>query len=46
MCEYVFDSFEDFLAAFNPHAAVLQGDIPNDTDVTPMIQISAVEILQ
>lgn len=46
MCQYVFDSLEDFLAAFNPHAAVLQGDIPNYTDLTPIIQISAVEILR
>lgn len=44
MCHYLFDSMEDFLAAFTPHAALLQGDMPNYTDITPVIQVSAVEI--
>ncbi len=44
MCHYLFDSVEDFLAAFTPHAELLQGDMPNYTDITPVIQISAVEI--
>ncbi|MGH7494972.1 MAG: EthD family reductase [bacterium] len=44
LCHYLFDSVEDFLAAFMPHAELLQGDIPNYTDITPVIQISAVEI--
>jgi uncharacterized protein (TIGR02118 family) len=44
LCQYLFDSVEDFLAAFMPHAEVLQGDMPNYTDITPVIQISAVEI--
>jgi uncharacterized protein (TIGR02118 family) len=44
MCHYEFESFEDFLAVFNAHAAILQGDIPNYTDLTPEIQINAVEI--
>ena len=44
MCQYVFDSAEDFLAAFNQHAELLQGDIPNYTDIQPVIQFSAVEI--
>jgi uncharacterized protein (TIGR02118 family) len=46
MCQYVFDSLEDFLAAFNPHAAFLQGDMANYTDIEPIIQISAVEIMR
>jgi uncharacterized protein (TIGR02118 family) len=46
MCQYLFDSFEDFLAAFNPHAAFLQGDMVNYTDSEPIIQISAVEIMR
>ena len=45
MCHYLFDSFEDFLAAFNPHAEFLQGDIVKYTDIEPIIQINAVEIL-
>lgn len=46
MCQYMFDSLEDFLAAFNPHAALLQGDMLNYTDIEPTIQISAVEIVR
>ena len=46
MCQYLFDSLEDFLAAFNPHAAFLQGDMVNYTDIQPIIQISAVEIMR
>jgi uncharacterized protein (TIGR02118 family) len=44
MCHYLFESIEDFLAAFQEHAAFLQGDIPNYTDVSALIQFSAVEI--
>ena len=44
MCHYLFDSVEDFLAAFTPHATLLQSDMPNYTDTKPIIQISAVEI--
>jgi uncharacterized protein (TIGR02118 family) len=44
MCHYLFDSTEDFLAAFNQHADLLQGDIPNYTDIAPIIQFSSVEI--
>jgi uncharacterized protein (TIGR02118 family) len=46
MCLYLFDSLEDFLAAFNPHAAFLQGDMVNYTDIEPIIQINAVEIMR
>jgi hypothetical protein len=44
MCHYLFDSAEDFLAAFQHHADVLQGDTPNYTDLQAVIQFSAVEI--
>jgi uncharacterized protein (TIGR02118 family) len=44
MCHYVFDSAEDFLAAFTQHAELLQRDIPNYTDIAPVIQFSSVEI--
>lgn len=44
MCHFLFDSLEDFMAAFTPHAAVLQGDIPNYTDVEPVIQVNEVLI--
>lgn len=41
MCQYLFDTPEDFLAAFNLHAALLQSDMVNYTDIEPIIQISA-----
>lgn len=44
MCHYLFHSAEDFMSAFTPHAAVLQGDMPNYTDIEPVIQISEVLI--
>jgi uncharacterized protein (TIGR02118 family) len=44
LCHYLFDTVEDFVAAFMPHAELLQGDIPNYTDITPVIQFSVVEI--
>jgi len=39
-----FTSAEDFMAAFMLHAEVLQGDMPNYTDIEPVIQISEVLI--
>ncbi len=42
LCHFLFDSAEDFMAAFMPHAAVLQGDMPNYTDIPPVIQVSEV----
>ena len=44
MCDYVFRSVEDFVAAFMPHAGRLQGDMPAYTDITPIIQINEVLI--
>jgi uncharacterized protein (TIGR02118 family) len=44
MCHFSFESAEDFMAAFMPHAPELQGDIPNYTDVAPVIQINEVLI--
>ena len=46
MCHFLFLSVEDFLAAFQPHAEVLQGDMPNYTDIKPVIQFSKVLITQ
>jgi uncharacterized protein (TIGR02118 family) len=46
MCQYLFESVEDFLAAFNPHAAFLQADMVNYTDIKQIIKISAVEIMR
>jgi uncharacterized protein (TIGR02118 family) len=44
MCHYLFDTADDFMAAFLPHAAELQGDMPNYTDIETIIQISEVAI--
>ncbi|SRR5579862_7920934 len=38
------ETVEDFLAAFTPIADQLQGDIPNYTDIQPMIQFSEIRI--
>jgi uncharacterized protein (TIGR02118 family) len=46
MCHFSFDSVESFMAAFVPHAAVLQGDIPNYTDVAPVIQFNEILMSQ
>ena len=42
MCHYLFDTADDFMAAFMPHAAELQGDMPNYTDIETIIQVSEV----
>lgn len=44
MCHFLFDSAEDFMAAFTPHAEALQGDMQNYTDIEPVIQINEVVI--
>jgi len=44
MCHFLFDSTENFMAAFTPNAAVLQGDMPNYTNIEPVIQVSEVLI--
>ena len=46
MCHYTFTTAEDFVAAFMPHAAVLQGDIANYTTIAPIGQFSTVEIAE
>ncbi|HRQ36389.1 MAG TPA: EthD family reductase [Chloroflexota bacterium] len=46
MCHYLFDTFDGFLAAFLPHAATLQADMPNYTDIEPVMQVSEVAISQ
>ncbi|HXX33347.1 MAG TPA: EthD family reductase [Thermodesulfobacteriota bacterium] len=39
-----FDSVEAFQTAFGPHAQTINGDVPNYTDIQPLIQISEVKI--
>jgi uncharacterized protein (TIGR02118 family) len=38
------DSVEAFQAAFGPHTKEIMGDIPNYTDIQPVIQISEVVV--
>jgi uncharacterized protein (TIGR02118 family) len=40
----LFDSPESFQQAFEPHADAILGDIPNYTDIEPVIQISDVKL--
>ncbi len=39
-----FDTVEDFQSSFGPHAAAIMADVPNYTDVAPVIQVSDVHI--
>jgi uncharacterized protein (TIGR02118 family) len=43
-CFFTFDSVDSFLAAFMPHAAELQADIPNYTSIGPQIQFNEILI--
>lgn len=44
MCHFLFDTVESFIAAFSPNAAALQGDMPNYTDINPVVQYREVVI--
>jgi uncharacterized protein (TIGR02118 family) len=44
LCHLRFDSVEAFQTAFGPHAAAIQNDISNYTNVPPVIQISDVKM--
>lgn len=37
-----FDTIEAFQQAFGPHATTIMGDIPNFTNVEPVVQISRI----
>ncbi len=41
-CHFLFNSIEDFMAAFQPHAEALRGDIRNYTDIEPIIQFGEI----
>jgi uncharacterized protein (TIGR02118 family) len=43
MCHLYFDSVEAFQNAFGPHSDTIMRDIPNYTDVQPIIQVSDVK---
>jgi uncharacterized protein (TIGR02118 family) len=42
MCHFHFRTADDFMQAFMPNAPELQGDMPNYTDIAPVIQINEV----
>lgn len=44
LCHFVCDSRQSFEAAFLRNAAILQGDMPNYTDIIPIIQISDIAL--
>ena len=46
MCHFLFDSVESFVEAFSPHAATLQGDMHNYTDIDPVIQFNEVLLVR
>ena len=44
MCHIFCDSVDAFQGGFGPHAEEIMGDIPNYTDLSPVIQISQVVV--
>jgi uncharacterized protein (TIGR02118 family) len=44
MCHIFSDSVETFQQGFGPHAKEIMGDIPNYTDIAPVMQISEVVV--
>ena len=44
MCHIFSESAETFQQAFGPHAAEILGDIPNYTDLQPILQVSEVVV--
>ena len=44
MCHIFCDSVESFQTGFGPHADEIMADIPNYTDLTPVLQISEVMV--
>ena len=44
MCHIFADSVEAFQKGFGPHMKEIRGDIPNYTDIAPVMQISEVVV--
>ena len=44
MANLLFDSVDEFQRAFGPHADSIMGDIPNYTDIQPLIQVNEVKM--
>lgn len=46
VCQFTFDSLDNFVSAFMSHADVLQGDMKNYTNIEPIIQFNEILITQ
>jgi uncharacterized protein (TIGR02118 family) len=44
MGHLMFESVDDFNAAFGPHAEAILGDVPNYTNISPVMQISEIKL--
>ena len=44
MCHLFCDSVETFQAGFGPHAKEIMADVPNYTDIAPVMQLSEVVV--
>ena len=44
VCNYLFKTSDDFLAAVTPHMAQLRADMSNYTDIEPVIRLSEVVV--
>lgn len=44
VCHLTFDSVEAFQTSFGANAPAIMGDIPNYTDIQPIVQISEVKM--
>ncbi|MEV8469815.1 EthD family reductase [Ralstonia sp. UNC404CL21Col] len=44
MCAFICESVEAYEAAIQPHRAEILGDIPNYTDIAPVLQISEIVV--
>ncbi len=43
MGHFYFDTVDAFISSFTPHSSTIMGDIPNFTNITPVMQISEVK---
>ncbi len=39
-----FNTVDDFVTSFTPNATAIMGDIPNYTDISPMVQINEIKL--
>lgn len=45
ICQFEYNSVEDFEKAFNPHAETLMQDVANYTDIETVIQFSEIKLI-